>query len=359
MAVVVAYQGRPLFFLVLVMLLWISGRVTVWLPRQEASALTGIWSAETRRHGTVHEWNPSTKAARYRDNAQAASTNSSARHPGLATIWHPAHPPVIWPSGWSPPTPPPPPLSAPFIAATLVSSTAAASKPPHAYAVTPPVAPYTAVTDKDRWSGSAWLLWRHDGTGPPLAAQGRLGGSQAGLRLDHSLETTAIGTFYGYSRLSAALERPHSGEAALGISLRPPLPLPVSLGIERRVRLSEGGRNAFALIATAGIGPHDLGSGLSMEGYAQGGIVGFHNSDGFADGRLSLTHSLLGQHIAAGLSVSGGAQPGLSRLDIGPVAEFRLPLGSVKSRLLVEWRERIRGSATPGSGLAITLASDF
>lgn len=214
-------------------------------------------------------------------------------------------------------------------------------------------------TAKERWTGAAWLLWRYDSTGAPLATQGRLGGSQAGVRIDHDIKSTRIGTFYGYARLSTALERPYSGETALGISLRPHFPLPVSLGFERRIKANEGGRNAFALVTTAGIGPYDMGSALKIEGYAQAGFVGFHRTDGFADGRLALTHSLIHQHVSAGLAVSGGAQPGLSRIDIGPVVEFSLPIQSFIPRLQLEWRERIGGHAMPDSGLAVTLASNF
>jgi hypothetical protein len=60
-----------------------------------------------------------------------------------------------------------------------------------------------------------------------------------------------------------------------------------------------------------------------------------------------------------GAALSGGAQPGISRLDIGPEIQVRLPLPQGGARLSVEWRERVAGDALPGSGLAITLGADF
>jgi hypothetical protein len=63
--------------------------------------------------------------------------------------------------------------------------------------------------------------------------------------------------------------------------------------------------------------------------------------------------------MSLGVALSGGAQPGVSRLDIGPQLQIRLPLPQGGARLSVEWRERIAGDAKPGSGLAITLAADF
>lgn len=63
--------------------------------------------------------------------------------------------------------------------------------------------------------------------------------------------------------------------------------------------------------------------------------------------------------VAGGFAVSGGVQPSLSRLDIGPQLSVRFPLGHGHARVAVEWRERVAGNARPASGPAIMLASDF
>jgi hypothetical protein len=60
-----------------------------------------------------------------------------------------------------------------------------------------------------------------------------------------------------------------------------------------------------------------------------------------------------------GASLSGGAQPQVERLDIGPEIQIRLPIKPIGARLSLEWRERIAGRAAPASGLAVTLGADF
>jgi hypothetical protein len=55
----------------------------------------------------------------------------------------------------------------------------------------------------------------------------------------------------------------------------------------------------------------------------------------------------------------GAAQRDAQRFDIGPSATLALPLGKQNVRLALDWRQRIAGDARPGSGLALTLGSDF
>src|SRR3546814_12397998 len=57
--------------------------------------------------------------------------------------------------------------------------------------------------------------------------------------------------------------------------------------------------------------------------------------------------------LMVGIALSGGAQPSLSRLDIGPQISARLPIGKGHARLALEWRQRIAGRARPPSGLAV------
>lgn len=215
-----------------------------------------------------------------------------------------------------------------------------------------------------RWSGAAWMLWRPDGGEASLAPAGRLGGSQAGLRIDYALDAGSALRPALYGRLSGALGRPVAAEAAIGLALRPTA-LPLVFGLERRAALSRGGRNAFAFIAAGGIYRRPLMRHLRVDGYGQVGIVGFTSPDAFADGRLTLESVLgrTGRHgsgdIAIGAAVWGGAQPGLARLDIGPQATARLPVGGTHVRLGTEWRQRIAGDVRPASGPAVTLGLDF
>lgn len=217
----------------------------------------------------------------------------------------------------------------------------------------------------DRWSASVWTFWRSQGGGKSLGSGGQLGGSQAGARVERALGRIGHGRglpVSAYARVTAALRGPLAPEAALGVAVRPLSGrAPLILGVERRIALDRsGGRDAFALVAAGGLNPTRVIGAISAEGYAQAGVVGLSRRDPFVDGRLSVTAPLgRGGTTRAGVSLSGGAQPGAARLDFGPAIETRLSLGRVRPRLTVEWRQRIAGKARPGSGVAVTLADDF
>lgn len=215
-------------------------------------------------------------------------------------------------------------------------------------------------TPTDRWRGAAWLLWRPgDSTAVDLATVGRLGGSQAGARLDYDLTPASTVRTAAYGRITGAIEQPHAPEAAIGLSLQPTRLVPVSLAVERRIALGTGARNANAVMLVGGFGPRPVVGAVEASGYAQTGMVGFHAHDLFIDGKLSLLAPIAPGPLRVGGSLSGGAQPQVERLDIGPEVQLRLPLPRMSARLGVEWRERIAGHAAPASGLAVTLATDF
>lgn len=263
-------------------------------------------------------------------------------------------------AAFSPGAPGNPSGSQPNLAASP-SAPLAQSSPPPPVAIAP--SPATAAApQRSRWSLTGWLLWRRDG-GASLAQAPLLGGSQAGLRLDYRLWGEGTRSLSAYGRLTRALERPFAEEVAVGLAFRPIEGLPVSLLAERRQRLGAGGRSGFALMAAGGIGPREVAPRVELEGYAQAGIVGAPGADAFADGRLSLGYRLApkgrGPDIALGLAVSGGAQPGAARLDVGPELRMRLPVAGGHVRLSAEWRQRVAGAARPSSGPAITLVTEF
>ncbi|WP_311268382.1 hypothetical protein [Sphingobium sp. WCS2017Hpa-17] len=225
-------------------------------------------------------------------------------------------------------------------------------------ASTPPL--LAARSTKDRWHAGAWILWRPGSSlDNPAVPTGQLGGSQAGVRLDYDLRPHAESRMTAYGRLTTALQRPAAPEAAVGLSIQPVRAIPITLAAERRIALGTGGRNANAVMAVGGFGPTPITPSVMAEAYAQTGVVGFRQREAFIDGKFSLTTPLFGTPLRLGAALSGGAQPGVSRLDIGPQLQIRLPLPQTNARLSVEWRERIAGYARPGSGLAITLAADF
>lgn len=197
-----------------------------------------------------------------------------------------------------------------------------------------------------RWSGSAWVYLRQ-GSGPrSLAGGGQLGGSQAGGRLAYALSARTALAARGY----AAIGQP-GREVALGVEWQPIQS--VRVAIERRVAADEAGRDAFAAYAAGGFWQE--ADGVVAEGYAQAGVVGVHSRDLFADGALRVGRQV--GPVVVGAGAWGAAQPGAERIDVGPRVGMRL--GDSPVSVAVERRFRVAGDASPGSGLALTLAADF
>lgn len=220
-------------------------------------------------------------------------------------------------------------------------------------AVAPPRSPGSA----DRWRGAAWMLLRRDGSLPPSLAS-RLGGAQAGMRVDYRVAPGNRSDPAFYSRISAALAAPAAAEAAIGFASRPVAGLPVSVAVERRQALSDGGRSDFALLAYGGVSDRAIGPSLRIDGYAQAGVVDFGQPDAFIDGEVRIGTPVQ-PRLTVGAGLWGGAQPGASRVDVGPQASLTLALGTRSARIAAEWRERVAGSAQPSSGPAITIGMNF
>ncbi|MGB3929090.1 MAG: hypothetical protein WBL20_09010, partial [Sphingobium sp.] len=224
----------------------------------------------------------------------------------------------------------------------------------------PPPIPVATPRSPDRWRASAWTLWREDApSGADLVSAGRLGGSQAGLRVDYELIPQARSRATAYGRLTSALQRPAAPEAAIGLAFQPSRAIPVTVAAERRIALGKGARDATSIMVVGGFGPVDVAPRVQAEAYGQAGMVGLRQRDLFIDGKLSLLSPIAQSLLKIGGAISGGAQPGVSRLDVGPELQLRLPLPHTGARIAVEWRERVAGNARPGSGLAVTLAADF
>ncbi len=218
-----------------------------------------------------------------------------------------------------------------------------------------------------RFNVDGWALMRRNNDPaivPSLAPAGQYGGSQAGLRVSYLLDQDM--KIAAFARVSRPLRGSGGAEAALGLSIRPVQKIPVQVAIEKRVALEKGGRNAIAAFVAGGYGPQTLQSGVArgieVETYGQAGVVGINSRDLFADGMARAAAPLdigLPTKIAIGAAVWGGAQPGVSRVDIGPQLQMRGKSGDARYRLSLDWRERISGQAQPGSGVAITLTAGF
>jgi hypothetical protein len=232
---------------------------------------------------------------------------------------------------------------------------AAVPSPPPPHLALPP-RPDPGSARPGRWSLSAWSFVRRGGA-EPLAAGGLLGGSQAGARLLYRLDRGSERPLALSVRLAAPLRRPAGAEAALGLDWQPSARLPVHLLVERRQALGRDGRSAFQLTAYGGAGDVPLGR-FRLDAYAQAGIVGARSRDPFGDGSIRLSLPLA-RNLRAGVGAWAAAQPGLARVDVGPQAALRLPVTGRAVTLAADWRLRLAGNARPGSGPALTLATDF
>jgi hypothetical protein len=212
--------------------------------------------------------------------------------------------------------------------------------------------PARAAGAPGRWSASAWLLVRHEPGGAALSPGGTLGGSQAGARLSYRLG----GGLALSGRVSLPLRSIAGAEAAAGLDWRPAASIPLHILAERRQALGGGGRSAFAL-AVYGGGGRALPRGLRLDAYGQAGIVGARRRDLFVDGAIRIAAPV--GPVEVGVGARGAAQPGAARLDAGPGLAWRLPLRGANVRIEADWRFRVAGAAAPGSGPALTLATDF
>jgi hypothetical protein len=208
----------------------------------------------------------------------------------------------------------------------------------------------------DRWSGSAWLVAR-PGTGIGAAPDGsQLGGSQAGVRIAYIIDPSRRIALYG------RFATPLSGkgrEAAFGVDWQPTR-LPVRLIAEERIDV-DSGRTAPGVGLVAGW-DGKLGAGFRLESYGQAGAVSRDRVEPYADGAARATRQIARQgpvRLSLGVGAWGAAQRDAQRLDVGPSATAALPLGGQQVRVSVDWRQRVAGDARPGSGLALTIGSDF
>lgn len=240
-----------------------------------------------------------------------------------------------------------------------LSRIAATSMPPLRSSVVAPAQSIPAALKRngiDRVQLTAWALLRAQSTGiagtQSLASGGSLGASQAGARLTYNFTRQVAATL----RSTSAVGR-RGGEVAAGVRIQPVAGIPLWIDAERRQRIGRfgGGRNAFALFFEAGVYDRPMPLHFMLDGYLQGGVVGFHSRDHFIDGAVTLSRPVYKQ-FSAGFGLWGGAQPGVYRLDAGPRVTMRVRRNV---KVHVDWRQRFAGNAAPGSGPAITLAGDF
>ena len=221
--------------------------------------------------------------------------------------------------------------------------------------IAPPRQPSPAGTAGSRFSGSAWLIARGGQTRSLLG--GQLGASQAGFRVAYALGNTRR------VAVTARVATPLSGrgrEAAIGVEWKP-IKAPVRIFAEERVSL-DGGRGGPTAGVIAGLDPTPVVAGFRLEAYGQAGVIARDGVIGFADGAARMTRPVAavgGIKIDVGAGAWGGVQPGTARVDIGPTIGVAVPVAGKSLRLTLDYRARIAGSASPGSGVALSVGTDF
>lgn len=208
-----------------------------------------------------------------------------------------------------------------------------------------------------RWSGSAWAFLRGGGRATMLSP-GQVGGGQAGARILYRLAPHLSAA----ARFSIAIGGMRQTEASAGLDWTPIARLPLHLMAERRVAIDAGGRDAWTLGAAGGVDAIRIAPGWRLDAYGEAGVVGAHRRDLYADGAVRIARAIGvgdGETLALGGGLWGAAQPGASRVDIGPSAVLRLPVAHRTMAIALDWRERVAGHARPGSGAALTVATDF
>lgn len=223
-----------------------------------------------------------------------------------------------------------------------------------------------------RWTVSAYSLSRGAGGSDPLAATPVLGAGQAGAAVAYTLDPLArrpvsvVGRIVAAAGPDGALDN-ETGEAALGLRVKPLAGVPVALDVERRFALGALSRNAWAARLSGGDRAEVAlgGRGAILDGYGEGGVVeGRGTLDLYAGGQLRAGLPLfeLGRvTLDAGAGAWGAAQRSggvtASRLDLGP--SVRLAVRPWPFAAQVDWRGRVAGNARPGSGPALTVSGQF
>ncbi len=325
-------SGRPLRFLATTLTIWATLRVVAHWPDETPSA---IRIAEVAASG---------KAVR----AVAPDAADRVRAPQALRITARVAGQIRIPAGAASPAAVPI-AQAPTVAVPLVTSTGSAALPPGASIAT---LAYQPSSDRPgRWGFSIWGIARDGRSGTLTTSQ--LGASQIGARATYLIDRSARLAVAG--RISAPL-RGRDREAALGLDWQPSA-ASVHVIAEQRLPL-DGGASRPAVLVAGGLGPAVIGSGFRVEGYGQAG--GVLRRGLFADAAVRLTKPITPTTpIHLGIGMWGGAQRNAARLDLGPTAAIVLPVAGRAIRLTLDWRHRIAGDASPGSGPALSIGGDF
>lgn len=223
---------------------------------------------------------------------------------------------------------------------------------------------------RKRFGGYFWVFTRQaqqalgsdSSRSGPTVSNGQYGGSQMGAILSYPILSKAGSDLTVYGRLTAALSPFAQEEVAVGVRIRPVAKVPLSIHAEQRLSADTGGDRGTAFYLAGGTGPDHIVGKIAIETYAQAGyILGDHETyffDASATFQRPITE-IDQKELSVGAGVWAGGQSNITRLDVGPRADFRVPLGTTTARISVDWRVRVAGAARPKSGAAITVSTGF
>jgi hypothetical protein len=133
--------------------------------------------------------------------------------------------------------------------------------------------------------------------------------------------------------------------------------------VDRYIALGDSARDAWSLRASGGVENIPVTAWISASTYAQTGVIGVHSRDAYVDGwarlHAPITDSGGDIRLSAGATVWAAAQPGASRIDIGPSIDVGGNIGRAGLRGSLDYRIRVSGNAAPGNGPAFTLQAGF
>lgn len=230
--------------------------------------------------------------------------------------------------------------------------------------------PVLAVAAPGRWSLDSWAFWRQGSDAAPVS-QGRVpvyGASQSGAVVQYRVAPRSGHDPRLYLRAYRALVLNGESEAALGASARPLARVPLRVAGEVRYTDAAFGRVVRpAAYAVTELSPLRMPFGTRLEAYGQAGWVGGPAATWFADGQASVTGAvrpierLSGNalRMSIGAAVWGGAQKDAQRLDVGPTLRLDMTIGKVPARVSIDWRQKVAGDASPESGVAATVSTQF
>jgi hypothetical protein len=224
-----------------------------------------------------------------------------------------------------------------------------------------PLAPNTESRGS-KLSIYGYSFWRKGAGGSSVAAAtaAQYGGSQSGVIATYRLSGANASGLFAMLRTAITPGKYAEQEVAAGLRWRPVNSVPVTLTAERRVR--RDGQDQFALYAAGSADSAPLAGGFSASGYAQAGVIPGRRTDLFFDAGMRADRpviDLAGIDLAAGIGAWAGGQRGAARLDAGPAVRSNFDIAGVKLQITADWRFKIAGNASPGSGPAVTISTGF